>query len=279
MGTDSAIAYLEQQAITASANGNLNRHAQLIVAAHNLGANLPEQRNIAITYLEAQASEAEKAGNFNRHAQLLEAIAQLNETSGDKAISDRYLGTLGLAADAPTSVMPHYTDFPAVASEHEWLESVSNTILPSKRKIQVTEQYMCVRNTTTVDPTAWERRSPQIIKQSWLSRFVKPGQTIDAGRYHLLEFDPNVEFGGHPIYWDKHAVDFTAWLPTATEPYKTTFNVSLRVNWTQQPSGQIETYSFSKLYYPEYDPGTKLKGWQLWQQQSCIAGQLHRTDG
>lgn len=65
MGTDSAIAYLEQQAITASANGNLNRHAQLIVAAHNLGANLPEQRNIAITYLEAQASEAEKAGNFN----------------------------------------------------------------------------------------------------------------------------------------------------------------------------------------------------------------------
>jgi hypothetical protein len=185
------------------------------------------------------------------------ALVEVKRTTS----GDRYIGTLGLVDDAPTAtVLPHFTNFPA-GRRGEWVESVSNATLPSGRKIQVTEQYMCVVESAVAgNAAAWERRSPQIIKDGRISLFVKPGQIIEPRKPTLLKFLPDAELSGHPIYYDETALDIREALPLFSDPYKAVFSITLAVNLEQQPSGQVSTTMYSKLYEPIYDAGEKLNG-------------------
>lgn len=69
---------------------------------------------------------------------------------------DKFLGTLGLAADKPVGTQrPHYTTFPATAAKGNWVRVVSDTTIGTQ-KITDKEEWMCVIAKTEDKSATWE---------------------------------------------------------------------------------------------------------------------------
>lgn len=163
---------------------------------------------------------------------------------------DRYIGTLGLADDLiRTSSLPHHLDFPA-GTRNDWLLAVSDTVLPSGRLIQDTEEYFCIVDKTVAGKsTAWECRGPQIIKQNWVSRFVKPINNYLPNNFYYVSFLSDNISGGNPAYFDLLSIDITSWLPSFEDSkYMATFDISLSIVWAEEPSGQEQTAMYASIH-------------------------------
>lgn len=70
---------------------------------------------------------------------------------------DKYMGTIGLAADKPNgSPAPHYTDFPENARTGNWLQVVSEITL-AKQLLLKGEEWYCFKAKTDTQSPVWTR--------------------------------------------------------------------------------------------------------------------------
>lgn len=72
---------------------------------------------------------------------------------------DKYLGTIGVASDAPKNLpansnIKHYTNFPENAQEGNWLRVVSETTIQAKTLL-IGEEWLCVVAKKDKTPAEW----------------------------------------------------------------------------------------------------------------------------
>jgi hypothetical protein len=97
--------------------------------------------------------------------------------------SDRYIGTLGLAADAPAgSKFLHYTSFPN-AEKFDWVRVTSTINETNKPALVSGEEWICNTNTEQDKPENWEIRQKAnngLVKTRSYLRLIDTRTTFTA---------------------------------------------------------------------------------------------------
>jgi hypothetical protein len=118
-------------------------------------------------------------------------------TGGTAAGYDRYIGTLGLATDAPANAgFPHHTDFPTTPQKYDWVRVVSTLTTASGIAIEKQQEWVCSVAAVGTTPASWVLRFSQPIKDHFIGTLgVKDDTSIASTDTNLPFFE---DFPAYP---------------------------------------------------------------------------------
>jgi len=186
--------------------------------------------------------------------------------SGNTSLSgyDRYIGTIGAAADAPANaIFPHYTEFPA-ANKYDWLQVVSNTTINGKNLLAGQEFVCGENNTSKATASKWELRQKLKNNALQVSNYferIKHTQTkviAPPNTKMPIPFSRLIAQAGEKIYHDSYRTEITNWFKSYNEG-SAYIPVTINVNivFESNPQGFRTCEVYLQEFYRDYTPGQK----------------------
>lgn len=177
---------------------------------------------------------------------------------------DRYLGTLGSAADAPKdSLFPNFTTFPT-ANKGEWVKITTSQTLGGK-SLRKTEEWMCNTLNTPAGVSAnWEIKSSIIPFSTFgtvqtiqrLLYVVNPEKTYlpRVGYYVPFNIAGDISRGKRRVAFDQTFTEISDIISYSQSLY---YQFSASVEITPESSGTQTVGIFFKEFIPLSDFGEK----------------------
>lgn len=177
---------------------------------------------------------------------------------------DRYLGTLGLAADAPSSnKYPNFLTFPA-AVKGEWVQATANNTISGKN-IKRGQQWVCSVPSTVADtPASWELRANHILTSftnaiQLIRRdvsFSPASINLQRNIIYRINFTQSDDIlkGSRIIPKDSRYVEISDLVLYSDKLY---YDVSIGAEFTPENSGSRRVVAISSEFFPTDNMGAK----------------------